>query len=183
MGIAAAAAIALSSCTSESSGSNADTVTTPTTSAATSAASSSASTTPSTTATGTPVAQAVIYGSATPPNANTQQMTLYHVDVPVGAVIAPHQHPGQQISHVTAGNLTYSVISGTVVVFDPPVDGKTGASRQVTGPATITVTPGMTLTEPAGEIHRATNTGPDVVRIDIAILVPQGDPLSVPAPA
>lgn len=108
-------------------------------------------------------------------------MTLYHVDVPPGAVIAPHQHPGQQISHVTAGTLTYTVISGTVTVVDPPVDGKPGTSREVAGPATIDVTAGQTLTEPAGEIHRATNTGSDVVSIDIAILVPAGQPLSVPA--
>jgi quercetin dioxygenase-like cupin family protein len=126
-------------------------------------------------------AQATIYASATPPNAPTQQMTLYHVDVPPGAVIAPHQHPGQQISHVTAGTLTYTVIAETVTVVDPPVDGKPGPAKAVTAPATIEVTAGQTLTEPAGEIHQATNAGTGVVSIDIAILVPLGDPLSVPA--
>ena len=149
--------------------------------AAASAAASTAPTSSSPVAPGPVVAKATIYASATPPNAPTQQMTLYHVDVPPGAVIAPHQHPGQQVSHVTAGTLTYTVIAGTVTVVDPPVDGKPGASREVAAPATISVTSGQSLTEPAGEIHQATNTGTAVVSIDIAILVPLGSPLSVPA--
>jgi quercetin dioxygenase-like cupin family protein len=120
------------------------------------------------------------FASAVPPNAPGQQLTLYHVDVPVGAVIAPHQHPGQQVSHVTAGTLTYTVLSGTVTVFDAPVDGKPGPSHKVTGPATIEVRAGQSLTEPAGEIHRAANRGTVPVRIDIAVLVPKGDPISVP---
>ncbi len=128
-----------------------------------------------------PAAKATIFASATPPNAPTQTLTLYHVDVPPGAVIAPHQHPGQQVSHVTSGTLTYTVMAGAVTLVEAPVDGKPGPSRVIAAPATIEVTAGQSLTEPAGEIHRATNVGSSDVRIDIAVLVPQGDPISVPA--
>ncbi len=128
----------------------------------------------------TPSAASTVFATATPPNAPTQQMSLYHVDVPPGAVIAPHQHPGQQLSHLTAGVLTYTVLSGTVTVFGPPRNGQPGPSRHVKGPATIEVRAGQSLAEPAGEIHRATNKGPAEVRIDIAVLVPHGDPISVP---
>jgi hypothetical protein len=178
---AVAGLLVLVGCSGSSGGASTPTSSAASGSSSSGSASSASSSGSTTVAAGPPVAQATIYGSATPPNAPTQQMSLYHVDVPPGAVIAPHQHPGQQISHVTAGTLTYTVIAGTVTVIDPPVAGKPGPSTDVAAPATISVTTGMTLTEPAGEIHKATNAGTDVVSIDIAILVPQGDPFSVPA--
>ena len=100
---------------------------------------------------------------------------------PAGRGHRPHQHPGQQVSHVTSGTLTYTVMAGAVTLVEAPVDGKPGPSRVITAPATIEVTANQSLTEPAGEIHRATNLGSSDVRIDIAVLVPQGDPISVPA--
>jgi quercetin dioxygenase-like cupin family protein len=153
----------------------------PTPAASRSSPSAPAGSAPASAGPSTPAASSTVFATATPPNAPTQALTLYHVDVPAGAVIAPHQHPGQQLSHVTSGTLTYTVISGQVTVFDPPVNGKPGRSRTVAAPATIDVRAGQSLAERAGEIHRATNQSSTVVRIDIAVLVPRGDPLSIPA--
>ena len=123
-----------------------------------------------------------VYGQAIPPNAPGQMMTLYAVEIPVGASIAPHQHPGQQLARITAGELTYTVDRGTMTVFEGT--GKPGEavpSRSVTGPSTVTLGPGTTISEQAGMIHNAKNLGTEPVKIELSILVPQGDPLSVPA--
>lgn len=109
-------------------------------------------------------------------------MTLYTVTVPPGVKIAPHQHPGLQISTIKAGTLTYTVLAGTVTVVDGvTADGKPGPSRPVSAPATMDLTVGQTLYEPAGEIHQAANNGTTDVVIDLANIVPNDDPLSIPA--
>ncbi len=56
---------------------------------------------------------ATVYGQAVPPNAPGQVLTQYSVTVPPGAVIAAHEHSGQQLARITADELTYTVDKGT----------------------------------------------------------------------
>lgn len=133
-------------------------------------------------ASGSPAAVvATIYGQGEPPNAPGQVLTQYHVTVPPGAAIAPHQHPGMQIGRVTSGELTYTVDKGAVTVFDGTASpGGTVASKQVAAPATITLTPGTTISEREGMVHQAKNNGSQPVELDLSIITPKGEPLSIP---
>lgn len=125
---------------------------------------------------------ATVYGQATPPNAPKETMSLYSVEVPSGAKIAPHQHPGLQLSRIMSGELTYTVDKGTLTVFGAPTTpGQPVSSRTVPAGTTLKLAAGTTVAEPKGMIHHAENAGGESVKIDISILVPQGDPFSIPA--
>ena len=146
-------------------------------SSTTSEASGSAST-----ATASTTVEATVYGQANPPNAPDQVMSMYSVVVPVGASLAPHQHPGQQMGRIMAGELTYTVVKGEVTVFDgTSTPGTPVKSHQVTAGTTVVLKPGTTIAEQAGMIHQAKNVGSEPVKIDLAILVPKNDPFSIPA--
>lgn len=125
---------------------------------------------------------ATVYGQANPPNAPGQVMSMYSVEVPVGASLAPHQHPGQQMGRIMAGELTYTVVKGAVTVFDGTAKpGTPVKSHQVTAGNTVVLKAGTTIAEQAGMIHQAKNVGSEPVKIDLAILVPKDDPFSIPA--
>lgn len=109
-------------------------------------------------------------------------MSLYSVEVPVGANLAPHQHPGLQMARINQGELTYTVVKGSVEVFEgTSTPGSPVKSKMVNAGTTETFKAGTTIAEKAGMIHQAKNIGTEPVKIDIAILVPKGDPFSVPA--
>lgn len=143
--------------------------------------SSNAATQPSSSATEPAKVVATVYGQAIPPNAPSQVLTQYGVTIPPGAVIAAHEHPGQQIARITAGELTYTVDKGTLVIFEgTATPGQQVASRNVTAPATVTLTAGTTVAETDGMVHNAKNNGTDPVEISVSILTPKDQPLSVP---
>lgn len=123
-----------------------------------------------------------MYGQAIPPNAPTQKMVSYGVEIPPGVSIASHQHPGQQIARITDGELTYTVLKGTVTVFDGTVPTGAVPSHEVTAPATLTLTAGTTIAEPENMVHKAQNNGSVPVKIQATVLVPKDDPLSIPVP-
>jgi quercetin dioxygenase-like cupin family protein len=143
--------------------------------------SSGAGSTPSATPSESAKVVATVFGQATPPNAPGQVLTQYAVTIPPGAAIAAHEHPGQQIGRITAGELTYTIDKGTLTIFEgTSTPGQQVASRTVTGPTTITLTAGTTIAEADGMVHNAKNNGSTPVEITLSILTPQGDPLSVP---
>ena len=124
---------------------------------------------------------ATVYGQAVPPNAPGQVLTQYAVTIPPGAAIAAHEHPGQQIGRITAGDLTYTIDKGTLTIFEgTAAPGQEVPSRTVTGPTTITLSAGTTIAEADGMVHNAKNNGTGPVEITLSILTPVGDPLSVP---
>ena len=126
---------------------------------------------------------ATVYGQAVPPNAPGQVLTQYAVTIPPGAAIAAHEHPGQQIGRITAGELTYTIDKGTLTIFEgTATPGHQVPSRTVTGPTTVTLTAGTTIAEADGMVHNAKNNGTVPVEITLSILTPKGDPLSVPVP-
>lgn len=121
------------------------------------------------------------YAKASPPNAATQSMTLYSVSIPPGGEIPLHQHPGEQLATVVSGDLTYTVQRGTAVVFDGTAGAnEVPASRNVTGPTTITLPAGSSVAERAGMVHMGQNKGTVPVVIYASVIVPTGHPNSVP---
>lgn len=125
---------------------------------------------------------ATVYGQAVPPNAPGQVLTQYAVTIPPGAVIAAHEHPGQQIGRITAGELTYTIDKGTLTVFEgTAAPGQEIPSRTVAGPTTVSLAAGTTIAESDGMVHNARNNGSVPVEITLSILTPKGEPLSVPA--
>lgn len=124
---------------------------------------------------------ATVYGQAIPPNAPGQVLTQYAVTIPPGAAIAAHEHPGQQIGRITAGELTYTIDKGSLTIFEgTTTPGQQVPSRTVTGPTTVTLSAGTTIAEADGMVHNAKNNGTRPVEITLSILTPKGEPLSVP---
>lgn len=143
--------------------------------------SSSADSSPSASPTESGKVIATVYGQAVPPNAPGQVLTQYAVTIPPGLAIAAHEHPGQQIGRITAGDLTYTIDKGTLTIFDgTAAPGQEVPSRTVTGPTTVTLSAGTTIAEADGMIHNAKNNGSGPVEITLSILTPVGSPLSVP---
>lgn len=82
-----------------------------------------------------------------------------------------------------SGELTYTIEKGAVTIFEgTATPGQEVPSRQVSAPATVTLTAGTTIAESDGMVHQAKNNGSQPVEISLSILTPKGDPLSVPVP-
>jgi len=103
-------------------------------------------------------------------------MYLYRVTVPPGVEIPSHHHPGQQMSRVEAGTLTYTVEQGTIQIAR---DGSE-PTETVNGPATVELDAGDTIYEAETDIHHAANQASVDVDIVITSLITTGQPLSLP---
>jgi quercetin dioxygenase-like cupin family protein len=123
----------------------------------------------------------IVYASTVPAGAADEEQYLYSVEVPPGAALAPHTHPGTQLAEIQGGTLTYTVISGTVTVIRQA--GMPGEQRvRVTG-QTIELHAGDALIEPPGMVHSSENGGTEPVRIIVSALFPAGADMSSPVPA
>lgn len=112
-----------------------------------------------------------------PPQAPGFTMYLYRVEIPPGAAIEPHHHPGQQMARIESGTLTYTVIEGTLLVGR---DGSPEADEEVAAGETVQLEPGDSVFEDAGMVHEAANEGDEPVLIVLSALFPTGDDLSIP---
>lgn len=117
-----------------------------------------------------------VMGLYAPPEAPGYTMNLYRVTVPPGVEIPSHHHPGQQMSRIEAGTLTYTVEQGTIEI------GRQSSTptETVTGPATVELNAGDTIFEPETDTHHAANLGTTDVVIVITSLTTTGQPLSLP---
>jgi len=110
-----------------------------------------------------------------PPEAPGFTMYLYRVTVPSGVEIPSHHHPGQQMSRIDTGTLTYTVEQGTLEI----ARGGNEPTETVTGPATVELHVGDTVYEAETMVHHAANRGDVDVRILIDSLITTGQPLSI----
>jgi quercetin dioxygenase-like cupin family protein len=132
--------------------------------------------TSTTTAAGPAKVSSEVLGQYAPPEAPGYTMNLYRVRVPPGVEIPSHHHPGQQMSRIEAGTLTYTVEQGTIEIGR----GSSTPTETVDGPATVELVAGDSVFEPETDIHHAANLGDTDVVIVITSLITTGEPLSIP---
>jgi quercetin dioxygenase-like cupin family protein len=167
--LALSAATLLAGCGSDGSSSPATT----TTPAATTA---DAGATTTTTAS-TEVVKDVLGQVDDPPGAPDRMLTLIRYTIPPGAKLAPHIHPGVQLAHIESGTLSYTIEEGTATVRRAGAD----ADEQVTGPTTISIDAGDTVTELDGMVHFGANETDEPIVIVATLLTTDGEDLAVPA--
>lgn len=119
-----------------------------------------------------------ILGVAEPQNAPGQTMLLQDVRIAPGAKLPSHFHQGTQLARVMKGTLTYTLDQGTAIVTKPGA-----APEAITGPKTISLTPGDVLVENAALLHHAENQGTTAVVLNLTALLQTGAPLATPAGA
>ena len=64
-----------------------------------------------------PVVREALAQDVNPAGAKGRTLGLSRVDVPPGAQLALHRHPGVQIARIDEGVLTYTVVTGSVGVW------------------------------------------------------------------
>ena len=141
----------------------------------TSCGSTSAPTKPRPTASSTAVdVQREVMGTADPPNARGESLSMTRVTFPPGYRIPTHTHPGTQLAFVERGTLTYEVVRGGSVTIH-----RSDGTTQRLGPGDRTKIPaGSWLVELPGVVHYGWNqTSAEVVVLTSALLG-KGKPVS-----
>ena len=95
--------------------------------------------------------------------------------IPVGAALPPHWHPGYQLARIQAGTLSYTVLTGSLVVIRPG-----GATLTVEAGETVDITAGTTVVEQPRAEHSARNGGDVPVEIVLATLFEDGAEPAIP---
>ncbi len=111
-----------------------------------------------------------------PPGATGRTLTLIRYRIGAGAKLAPHIHPGVQLASIRSGILTYTVVSGTVIVRR----AGTTTDEQLTAPVTTKLRPGDAVTELDGVVHYGANDTTKPIVIDATLLTRTGEDLAVP---
>jgi quercetin dioxygenase-like cupin family protein len=115
-----------------------------------------------------------------PTTAPGEQLGLSRVIVPPGTTLAPHTHPGPQLSLITEGTLTYTVYSGEATLTRNAA-GADPKKEAITSGMTVDIHAGDSLFEPQGIVHGATNKGKEPIVLYSTSLFTDGAPASSPA--
>jgi len=110
------------------------------------------------------------------------ELSLAMVTIPPGASIGEHDHPGTQISTVTQGTLTYTVVTREALMR-PAGSPPDAPFKPIRAGRTVDLTVGDALMEFPGQIHKAENRGDEPVVLWLATLFPDGAPRAIPAAA
>ncbi|MFM8303091.1 MAG: cupin domain-containing protein [Actinomycetota bacterium] len=116
-----------------------------------------------------------ILSVSAPANAPGQVLYLTRVRIAPKATLTEHFHDGTQIASVQSGVLTYRITGGSTVITD-----RDGTARTVTGPTTVRIPAGASLTEGAGLTHYGGNDTAKPVVILTAALIAEGAGLATP---
>lgn len=117
----------------------------------------------------------IVFGTTQPENSPGQQLIMSRVTIPPGAKLAPHFHEGTQFARITAGVLTYRILSGTAELTDAR-----GRISYPTGPTVVYLRRGDSLVENEGLAHAAENRGRIPVVIELSTLLRDGANPSTP---
>ena len=94
-----------------------------------------------------------VLAEGTPAAAPESALQLVRITIPPHAELAPHTHPGMQVSTVDSGTLLFTVIEGEAYLTR--ADGTTEVITPESGEVAVEV--GDALVEPAGMIHFGRN--------------------------
>ncbi|MEZ5060517.1 MAG: cupin domain-containing protein [Solirubrobacterales bacterium] len=128
----------------------------------------------------TPVVREPLAQSSKVREAKGQTLGLTRVTLKPGAKIAPHHHPGTQVSYIDRGTLTYTVLTGSVTIRKGPSDDHPRTVRKVEAGETARIKAGRWIVEQPNEHHQARNAGDGPVVIYLSTLFPKGAPPSIP---
>lgn len=117
----------------------------------------------------------IVFSTSYPENSPGQQLIISRVTIPPGAKLAPHFHEGTQYARVTAGVLTYRILSGTAELTDAR-----GRVSYPSGPTVVYLRRGDSLVENEGLAHAAENRGRIPVVIELSTLLRNGANPSTP---
>lgn len=140
-----------------------------------------AGTEPKVSATTAPV-MVTVNGPVAPANAPGQSLYLVRYEIAPGTALRPHHHEGTQIGLVSAGELTYHVLTGAVPVYRTGADGKPELDRTLTAGAIAKVQAGEWLVEDQEDHHWGANEGSVPLVIYTSSLLREGAPLATPDP-
>jgi len=127
-----------------------------------------------------PVVREALAQDVDPPGAKGRTLSLSRVDVPPGAELPLHRHPGVQIARIARGVLTYTVVTGRVNVWRGNPEVKAIKVRTIAAGQTAPVRSGQWIVEKPGTIHRAANRGKAGIVIYISSLFRDGAPPAIP---
>lgn len=117
-------------------------------------------------------------GSVLPSAAPGYRLGLWHYTIAPGAALVPHYHPGWQVARVTAGTLTYSILTGTANVIRA-----SGAAEAHSAGETITLVAGDSVVETEDMHHFGANKGTEPVEIYSSTLFRDGEGPAIPLPS
>jgi quercetin dioxygenase-like cupin family protein len=115
-----------------------------------------------------------VLAAGQPSAAPDQNLELVRYTIPPHTKLAAHHHPGMQLALIESGSLTYSVISGTIVVHQ--VDGGT---RPIGPGETGTIEPGEWIAETEPIVHFGANDTDQPIVILVASLLAADEPPAI----
>lgn len=127
-----------------------------------------------------PVKRVALAQDVNPAGAKGRTLGLSRVDVPPGAMLSLHRHPGVQIARIERGVLTYTVVTGSVNVWRGNPEVRATKVRTVAAGQTAPIRAGQWIVEKPGTIHRAANRGKVGIVIYISSLFRNGAPPAIP---
>ncbi len=125
----------------------------------------------------TPAVTSQVFAETSPVAVENPVLAIAVVTVEPGAAIAPHVHPGTQIGTIAAGKLTYSVLTGQVMIRRGN-EGADASALPVRAGETVVLGVGDAVIERPGAVHQARNAGDETVVIWLSTLFPAGAPRS-----
>ena len=117
-----------------------------------------------------------------PPGAPGQTLELVRYDIPAGLSLAVHIHPGMQIATVVSGELTYHVLTGSVLIGRAANATATspGEGEPLSAGESTVLYPGDWVVEVPGAVHYGENLGDEPVVLLAATLLTTGEPAAIP---
>jgi quercetin dioxygenase-like cupin family protein len=127
-----------------------------------------------------PVVREALAQDVNPAGAKGRTLGLSRVDVPPGAQLPLHRHPGTHIARIERGVLTYTVVTGSVNVWRGNPEVKATKVRTVRAGQTAPIRAGQWIVEKPGTIHRAANRGKVGIVLYVSTLFKNGAPPAIP---
>lgn len=115
---------------------------------------------------------------AIPAAAPGHDLQLVRYVIEPGAKLPAHTHPGTQIAWIDSGELTYSVVDGSITVQRGTADGEPDAIETLTSGQTTVLKPGDAVIETEGMVHFGENQTDQQVVILASTLLVSGEPPS-----
>jgi quercetin dioxygenase-like cupin family protein len=126
-----------------------------------------------------PVVREALAQDVDPAGGKGRTLGLSRVDVPAGAELPLHRHPGVQIARIHRGVLTYTVVTGSVEVWRGNPEVEATKVRTIAAGRTAPIRAGQWIVEKPGTIHRAANNGRKPIVIYISSLFRTGAPPAI----
>jgi quercetin dioxygenase-like cupin family protein len=126
-----------------------------------------------------PVVRTALAEAPSPTGAPGKTLGLSRVTGDPGGSLPLHRHPGTQTAYIARGALTYTVVTGRVVVRRGNPETGAKVVRTIAGGQTAVIRAGSWIVERPGTIHRAANRGGRQIVIWLATLFRTGAPSAI----